>query len=93
MKDKLFKFKVSSLNYDLLLRDELDTIKKLIGDYEIVKTRNCPMGFDMKIWCKKKDDTDKKVVEEIKKVFDNPAFPEDREEYIYEIMKKYGKLD
>lgn len=93
MKDKLFKFKVSSLQYDALLNDELDAIKKIIGDYEIVKTRNCPMGFDMKVWCKKKDDTNKKVVDEIKKVFDNPAFPEDREEYIYEIMKRYGKLD
>lgn len=93
MKEKLFKFKVSNLDHDLLLRDELDAIKKLIGDYEVVKTRNCPMGFDMKIWCRKKDDTDKKIVEEIKKVFDNPAFPEDREEYIYEIMKRYGKLD
>lgn len=93
MKEKLFKFKVSSLQYDALLNDELDAIKKIIGDYEIVKTRNCPMGFDMKVWCRKKDDTNKKVVDEIKKVFDNPAFPEDREEYIYEIMKRYGKLD
>ena len=93
MKDKLFKFKVSSVQYGELLREELAAIKNFIGDYEIVKFRNCPMGFDMKIWCKKKEDTDKKVVEEIKKVFDNPAFPEDREEYIYEIMKRYRKLD
>lgn len=93
MKDKLFKFKVSSVQYGELLHEELAAIKNFIGDYEIVKFRNCPLGFDMKIWCKKKEDTDKKVVEEIKKVFDNPAFPEDREEYIYEIMKRYGKLD
>lgn len=93
MKEKLFKFKVSSVQYGELLREELDAIKNFIGDYEIVKKRYCPLKFDMIIWCRKKDDTDKKVIEEIKKVFDNPAFPEDREEYIYEIMKRYGKLD
>ena len=92
MKEKLFKFKVSSIQYGELLRDELAAIKFIIGDYEIVKKRDCPMGFDMKIWCRKKDDTNQKIVDEIKKVFDNPAFPEDREEYIYEIMKRYGKL-
>lgn len=93
MKDKLFKFKVSSVQYGELLRDELAAIKFIIGDYEIVKKRDCPMGFNMKIWCKKKDDTNKKIVEEIKKVFENPKFPEDREEYVYETMKRYGKLD
>ncbi len=55
MKEKLFKFKVSSIQYGELLRYELAAIKFIIGDYEIVKKRNCPMGFDMKIWCRKKD--------------------------------------
>lgn len=93
MKDKLFKFKVSDIEYDALLRDELTAIKRMIGDYEIVKTRRCFMPTNRIVWCKKKDDTNQKIVDEIKKVFDNPAFPEDREEYIYEIMKRYGKLD
>lgn len=93
MKEKLFKFKVSNVQYALCMRGELNAIKDLIGDYEVVKTRQCLMPTDRIIWCKKKDDTNQKIVDEIKKVFDNPAFPEDREEYISEIMKRYGKLD
>lgn len=44
-------------------------------------------------WYKTQDDTNKKIVDEIKKVFENNMFPEDREDYVYEIMKRYGKLD
>lgn len=40
-----------------------------------------------------KDDTNQKIIEEIKKAFDKPAFPENREEDIYDILKKYGKVD
>lgn len=93
MKDKLFKFKVSNVQYELLLRNELNAIKQMIGEYEVVKKRRCIMPTEIIIWCKKKDDTNKKIVDEIKKVFDSPAFPEDKEEYIYEIMKRYGKID
>lgn len=93
MKDKLFKFKVSNVQYECMLSDELNAIKQMIGDFDVVRKRRCLIPTDMIIWCKKKEDTNKRVVDEIKKVFDNPAFPEDREEYIYEIMKRYGKLD
>lgn len=93
MKEKLFKFKVSSLQYETLLDNELNVIKKLIGDYEIVKTRNCPMGFDMKIWCRKKDDTDKKILDEIIRIVKTPSFDENAMSDIWELLKKYGKLD
>ena len=93
MKDKLFKFKVSNLDYAMLIRNELDSIKKIIGDYEVVKTRNCLGGFNIKLWCKKKEDTNQKIIDEIIEVYDKPGFPENREEDIYDILKKYGKVD
>ena len=69
MKEKLFKFKVSSVQYGELLREELAAIKNFIGDYEIVKKRDCPLRFDMIIWCRKKDDTDKKVMTNLGSIF------------------------
>lgn len=93
MKEKLFKFKVSSIQYETLLNEELDAIKKIIGEYEIVKIRNCPMGFDMKIWCKKKDDTDKKILEKIIRIVKTPSFDENAMADIWELLKRYGKLD
>lgn len=91
MKEKLFKFKVSSVQYAELLRDELEVIKAIIGDYEIVKKRDCPMGFDMKIWCRKKDNN-KKTIDEIVKVIKSIGFDENKMFDIYEILKKYGKI-
>lgn len=93
MKEKLFKFKVSEIEYDSLLRDELFAIKNMIGDYEVVKTRRCFMPTNRIIWCRKKDDTNQKIIDEIIEVFNKPAFPENREEDIYDILKKYGKVD
>ena len=93
MKDKLFKFKVSDIEYDALLRDELTAIKQMIGDYEIVKTRRCFMPTDRIIWCKKKDDTDKKILEEIIRIVKTPRFDENAMAVIWELLKRYGKLD
>lgn len=93
MKDKLFKFKVSNVEYDALLRDELTAIKQMIGDYEVVKTRQCFMPTNRIIWCKKKDDTDKKILEEIIRIVKTPSFDENAMADIWELLKRYGKLD
>lgn len=93
MKDKLFKFKVSNIEYDALLRDELFAIKQMLGDYEVVKTRQCLMPTNMVIWCKKKDDTDKKILDEIIRIVKTPSFDENAMADIWELLKRYGKLD
>ena len=93
MKEKLFKFKVSSVQYGELLREELAAIKNFIGDYEIVKKRDCLLKFDMIIWCRKKDDTNKKAIDEIVKVMKSTGFDENKMCDIYDILKNYGKLD
>ena len=93
MKEKLFKFKVSSVQYGELLREELAAIKNFIGDYEIVKKRDCLLKFDMIIWCRKKDDTDKKILDEIIRIVKTPSFDENAMSDICELLKRYGKLD
>lgn len=40
-----------------------------------------------------KDDTDEKIVDEIKKLFEEMMYPEDRNDCVYGILKKYGKID
>ena len=93
MKDKLFKFKVSNVQYDLMLRDELNAIKQMLGDYEVVKTRQCLVPTDRIIWCRKKDNTDKKILEEIIRIVKTPSFDENAMAEIWELLKKHGKLD
>lgn len=53
-KIKPFKFRVSRLNYLSLLNGELRVIRELIGDFTVVKTRNCWFE-DMYIWVVPKD--------------------------------------
>lgn len=56
MKQKIkpFKFRVSRLNYLSLLNDELRAIRGLIGDFTVIKARNCWFE-DMHIWVIPKD--------------------------------------
>lgn len=93
MKEKLFKFKVSDIEYDALLRDELFAIKNMIGDYEVVKTRRCFMPTNRIVWCRKKDATDKKILDEIIRIVKTPSFDENAMADIWELLKRYGKLD
>lgn len=53
-KNKPFKFRVSRLNYLSLLDGELRAIRELIGDFTVIKVRNCWFG-NMYIWVVPKD--------------------------------------
>lgn len=53
-KNKPFKFKISGISYSSLLGDELLSIRALIGNFTIVKTRRCLFG-KMYIWVVPKD--------------------------------------
>ena len=50
MKQKPLKFTVSSPRYDSLFRREIDAIRNMIGEFEVVKTKSCLGGLDIKIW-------------------------------------------
>lgn len=50
MKQKPLKFIVSSPYYESLFRREIDAIRDMIGEFEVVKTKPCLGGVDMKIW-------------------------------------------
>ena len=56
MKQKInpFKFKISSISYPSSIGGELCSIRALIGDFTIVKTRRCLFG-NMYIWVVPKD--------------------------------------
>lgn len=56
MKQKIkpFKFKISSISYPSSIGGELCSIRTLIGDFTIVKTRRCLFG-NMYIWVVPKD--------------------------------------
>lgn len=58
-KNKPFKFKISNISYPSSLGDELCSIRALIGDFTIVKTRRCLFG-NMYIWV-----VPKKFVEDV----------------------------
>lgn len=55
-KNKPFKFKISSMVYPFLFSSELNSIRELIGDFDVVKVRRCLLG-DMYIWVVPKDVT------------------------------------
>lgn len=50
MKQKPLKFIVSSPYYESLFRREIDAIRDTIGEFEVVKTKPCLGGVDIKIW-------------------------------------------
>lgn len=53
-KEKIYKMKLSNICYPTSMEFELDAIKKLFGDFEIVKVRQCFGGTSMNIWFKTK---------------------------------------
>ena len=57
MKEKLFKFRINNIQYGALMAGDLLAIERLLGPYEIVKTRRTLMGLDRIIWVRKKDST------------------------------------
>jgi len=55
MPDDVFKFTVHSTEYGSLLDNDLASIRKLLGEFEVVKVRKCPFTpWHMKIWVKRK---------------------------------------
>ena len=54
MKQKTFRFTVSRLKYPSLLDSELRAIRGLIGNFTVVKVKNCWFE-DMHIWVVPKD--------------------------------------
>lgn len=50
MKQKPLKFIVSSPYYEPLFSREIDAIRDMIGEFEVVKAKPCLGGIDMKIW-------------------------------------------
>lgn len=57
MKDKLFKFKINDVQYGGLMEYDLDAIKRLIGPFEIVKTRRTLLFGNRLVWVRKKSST------------------------------------
>lgn len=55
-KEKIHKMKLSNICYPTIMEFELGAIKKLFGDFEIVKIRQCFDGTSMIIWFKTKKD-------------------------------------
>lgn len=59
-KKTIHKLKISDIKYQTCVVYELETIRKLFGEIEIVKVRQCLGGVSMKIWFKVKGgDNDK----------------------------------
>lgn len=54
MKQKMFRFTVSRLKYPSLLDSELRAIRELIGDFTVVKVKNCWFE-NIHIWVVPKD--------------------------------------
>lgn len=53
-KETIYKLKISDVKYQTCVEYELGTIRKLFGEIEIVKVRQCLGGTSMKIWFKVK---------------------------------------
>lgn len=51
----LFKFKVNDLEYGSLLAQDLQSIRNMLGEFEVVRVKQCwPSWRRMKIWVEKK---------------------------------------
>lgn len=84
-----------TFDYILEAMNETFSLLEDIGN-EDYKRETAKLGMaidEFYNWYKTQDNANQKIVDEIKKVFETPGFPEDREDDVYEIMKKYGKLD
>ena len=53
-KEKIHKLKISNIEYHACVLYELETIRQIFGDIEIIKVRQCLGGLSMKIWFKVK---------------------------------------
>lgn len=53
-KEKIHKLKLSNIEFHACVEHELETIRKIFGEIEIVKIRQCFGGVNMKIWFKVK---------------------------------------
>lgn len=53
-KEKIHKLKISNIEYHACVVYELETIRKIFGEIEIIKVRQCFGGCTMKIWFKVK---------------------------------------
>lgn len=53
-KEKIHKLKISNIAYPACFVSELEIIRKMFGEIEIVKVRQCFGGLSMKIWFKVK---------------------------------------
>ena len=52
--EKIHKLKVSNIVYPASFVSELEIIRKIFGEIEIIKVRQCFGGTSMKIWFKVK---------------------------------------
>ena len=55
MKQKIHKLTIRNLKYPHCNESDMAVIRRMFGDIEIVKVRQCLGGEDMKIWFKTKD--------------------------------------
>lgn len=54
MKEKLFKFTISKPEQGYLVAHEMETIRQILGDFEVVKVKyHWWLISNMHIWCKK----------------------------------------
>ena len=53
-KETIHKLKISNIEYQACVANELGIIRKLFGEIEIIKVRQCFGGTSMKIWFKVK---------------------------------------
>lgn len=51
-KEKIHKLKISNIEYPASVVSELEIIRKIFGEIEIIKVRQCFGGCTMKIWFK-----------------------------------------
>lgn len=59
-KKTVYKFRISKPEYDCLVRRDLNSIREILGDFEVVKVKyHWWMICDIDIWCVKKDIEDK----------------------------------
>lgn len=60
MKKAIFKFIVSKPRFEYSLHRDLDAIRRMLGDFEVVKVKyHWWLPCDMVLWCVKKDTEDK----------------------------------
>jgi hypothetical protein len=59
-KETIHKLKLSNIEYPASVVSELEIIRKIFGEIEIIKVRQCFGGTSMKIWFKVKGENNDK---------------------------------